>query len=340
MNILRNLYLCVLLLMASTLPGIAQNYQKAVAKAGDGVYVLLRRHGLDPALHMKSFLDLNRDNLGKDNSLYVGKTYLLPLPTPAEKASVRSADAPKVVTVPLFGKKYERVEIKDRQLQGAVYYLMAGHGGPDPGAIGKYGPYQLSEHEYAYDVTIRLARNLMEHGATVYMIIQDKDDGIRDTNVLEMDRDEVSYSGNRIPYDHKLRLRQRVAEVNQLYLKHKGAYQRMLSIHVDSRSKSQNIDVFFYHHENSPDGLALAERIHGVFTDKYRRYQPNRDYFGSVSPRSSLYVVKYSHPPTVFVELGNIRNDRDQRRFVIPNNRQALANWLADGIISDYKENK
>ncbi|MDX5436217.1 MAG: N-acetylmuramoyl-L-alanine amidase, partial [Pontibacter sp.] len=249
-----------------------------------------------------------------------------------------STDAsPSVLEVPLFGKDYARVEILDNQLKGAVYYLLAGHSGPDPGAVGKYGPYQLSEDEYAYDVTIRLARRLMEHGATVYMIVQDPDDGIRDENVLKMDNDEVSYSGQPVAYDQRLRLRQRVAEVNQLYLKHKRQYQRMLSVHIDSRSKSQNIDVFFYHHENSPAGEAMAQRIHEVFTSKYNRYQPNREYFGSVTPRSSLFVIKYSHPPTVFVELGNIRNDKDQRRFVIPNNRQALANWLCDGIIADYQ---
>lgn len=330
-----------LFLNASTL--FSQSYPKVVAENGDGIFLLLRRHGLDPSQHLQPFLDLNQDNLGQGNSLYAGKTYLLPISGSAvgaaeEKPVEKTATfSPAVLVEPLFGKNYERIEIKDKQLQGAVYYLVAGHSGPDPGAIGKYGSYLLSEDEYAYDVTIRLARRLMEHSATVYMIVQDEDDGIRDENILKMDTDEVSYFGKPIPYDHKQRLRNRVADVNKLYQKHIGAHQRMLSIHIDSRSKGQNIDVFFYHHENSAPGLALAQRIHEVFTSKYNRYQPNRDYFGTVTPRSSLYVIKYSNPPTVFVELGNIKNDKDQRRFVIPNNRQALANWLCDGIIDDFK---
>ncbi|WP_051364334.1 N-acetylmuramoyl-L-alanine amidase family protein [Pontibacter actiniarum] len=340
-NTLRTLILsCILSLTASF--AFSQSNSKVVAKAGDGIYLLLRRHGLDPTQHLQAFMELNKKNIGQDNSLYAGRTYFLPSGSAgaAEKTTVKAATAPSVLEVPLFGEDYARVEILDRELQGAVYYLMAGHSGPDPGAVGKYGPYMLSEDEYAYDVTVRLARRLMEHGATVYMIIQDPDDGIRDENILKMDRDELSYSGKPIPYDHNKRLRQRVNEVNKLYLQHQNDYQRMLSVHVDSRSKSQNIDVFFYHHENSPSGQALAERIHEVFTNKYNRYQPNRDYYGSVSPRSSLYVVKYSNPPTVFVELGNIRNDKDQRRFVIPNNRQALANWICDGIMADYKASK
>lgn len=338
-------FLLYIFLLLSTVQSYGQEaYPKVIAQKGDGVYTLLRRHGLEVSKYLHSFLELNKDKLGDGNSLFAGRTYLLPLKlkkeaeAPEVKKVARAAEK-RVLEVPLLGAKYARVEVKDQRLKGAVYYLVSGHGGPDPGAVGKYGPYALAEDEYAYDVTIRLARRLMEHGATVYMIIQDPDDGIRDENILELDRDELTYPDKAIPYSQKERLRQRTAAVNGLYAKHKGDYQRMLAIHVDSRSKSQNIDVFFYHHENSSDGQKLAENIHQTFTAKYKRYQPHRDYFGSVSHRSSLYVIKYSHPPTVFIELGNIRNNIDQRRFVIANNRQALANWICEGILSDYQVN-
>jgi N-acetylmuramoyl-L-alanine amidase len=340
------------------------SYPEVSALEGDGIYTLLRRHGLDPSAYLNPFLELNGDKIGQNNTLFIGKTYRLPLPdsasvhtsraaeqsdaapdpelalgnhTTASNANENTVTTPAVLEYPLFGKKYARVEVIDQQLKGAVYYLVSGHGGPDPGAIGKYGPYLLSEDEYAYDVSIRLARRLMEHGATVYMIIQDPNNGIRDENILLSDTDEICYPNLDIPYSQKARLRQRTAAVNAIYPKHKGAYQRMLAIHVDSRSKSQNIDVFFYHHENSPLGKKLAESIQNTFISKYARYQPNREYFGNVTPRSSLYVVKYSHPPAVFVELGNIMNQRDQRRFVLPDNRQALANWICEGIINDYE---
>ena len=341
------LYIFLLLFLSCICPLLGQTtYTEVVAKEGDGIYTLLRRNGLDPINHFNSFLELNKLNIGKDSSLYIGRAYRLPGAAPATPsvAETSPAAAPTkppvesgIIEFPLFGKDYARVEIKDQQLKGAVYYLIAGHGGPDPGAVGQYGPYKLGEDEYAYDVTIRLARRLMEHGATVHMIIQDPNDGIRDGNILELDTDEVCYPDQPIPISQKFRLRQRTEAVNALYLRHKGAYQRMLSIHVDSRSKGENIDVFFYHHENSPLGKKLAESIHQTITSKYNRHQPNRDYFGSVSPRSSLYVVKYSHPPAVFIELGNIMNDRDQRRFVISDNRQALANWICEGILNDYR---
>ncbi|WP_246859280.1 N-acetylmuramoyl-L-alanine amidase [Spirosoma sp. KCTC 42546] len=229
------------------------------------------------------------------------------------------------------------VTVKDQKLKGAVYYLVSGHGGPDPGAIGRYGKYVLPEDEYAYDVTIRLARALMEHGATTYMIVRDPNDGIRDGSVLKLDHDEVTYPNQTIPLNQTLRLRQGTDAVNKLHAKHREAYQRMVTIHVDSRSEGQNIDVFFYHHENSKVGKKLAKHIHKSFQSGYKRSQPTRNYLGTVSDRSSLYVVKNSHPPTVFIELGNIRNGKDQQRFLLADNRQALANWICTGLQTDYK---
>ncbi|EJF08619.1 MULTISPECIES: N-acetylmuramoyl-L-alanine amidase [Pontibacter] len=355
---LRTSIITLLLFLSSiAVFGQSSNLQ-VVAMPGDGIYTLLRRHGLNPSEHLQKFVEMNKERFGKDNGLIAGKEYTLPEGATAAESNAVASDntrvatevsktrsdvsatpakvAARVLEMPLFGEKYSRVELKSSKLQGAVYYLSSGHGGPDPGAVGKYGNHDLAEDEYAYDVTIRLARVLMEHGATVYMIVQDPENGIRDEGILKMDRNEVVYPNKRIPLNHSARLRQRTEAVNSLYLKHKGAYQRMLAIHVDSRSESQNIDVFFYHHENSKDGEQLAKNIHQTFTNKYRRYQPNRDYSGNVTQRSSLYVIKYSHPPTVFIELGNIRNVKDQRRFVIPDNRQALANWIYEGLLSDY----
>ncbi|WP_040664506.1 N-acetylmuramoyl-L-alanine amidase family protein [Nafulsella turpanensis] len=357
MNFFKYFFLFILLFSSPSL--FAQTDSTAVrAKEGEGVYSLLRRFGLNPAEHLQAFLELNKERLGEGNSLLLHKSYSLPVattsatvpeaeagdsvagagvPVVAEVPAVEIKKEASVLNIPLFGKNNARVEVKDQQLKGAVYYLLSGHGGPDPGAIGQYGPYQLSEDEYAYDVTIRLARRLMEHGAMVYMIVQDENDGIRDGSILEADRDETDISGAPIPYDHNERLRQRVSSINRLYLQHKGDYQRMVAIHVDSRRRNQNVDVFFYHHRNSPSGKALAERIQDRFITNYARHQPDRPYDGDVSERSGLYVIRYSHPPTVFIELGNIGNQRDQRRFVLAENRQALANWIFEGILGQYK---
>ncbi|RIY10845.1 N-acetylmuramoyl-L-alanine amidase [Hymenobacter rubripertinctus] len=307
-----------------------------VARPGDGAHALLRRYGFTSGQHFRQFVELNQANLTSGNGLIVGRTYRLPPGAAAPANAPTLAHASSVLKAPVFGPQYARVVVRDRALRGAVYYLSAGHGGPDPGAIGRYGPHRLAEDEYAYDVTLRLARVLMEHGATVYLLVQDPNDGIRDASILPIDHDEVTFPHQRIPLSQLGRLQQRVGQANKLYARHKGAYQRLLALHVDSRSKGQNIDVFFYHHANSAAGQRLARNIHQVFTARYRRAQPNRSYSGNVSARSSLYVVRNSHAPAVFMELGNIQNARDQQRFVVADNRQALANWIYEGLLADY----
>lgn len=352
------LRILLLLLLLIPVAAFSQHFRKVTPKRGDVISTLLIRHGLNPRLYEREFVALNKSLLGPRNSLRAGKTYRLPARKTAAQLAARSKKAaPKtgatratakketVRAVPgrsgstavLFGK-YGRPTASDQALRGAVFYLMSGHGGPDPGAVGQYGNAKLAEDEYAYDVTVRLARVLMEHGATVHMIVQDPNDGIRDEGVLTMDSDELTHPNLTIPLGHVARLRQYVNAINRLHGRYgRKSYQRMITIHVDSRSAGLNTDVFFYHHEQSAVGLRLAKNIHQVFTRRYARYQPNRPYVGTVSSRTSLYVVRNSHAPTVFIELGNIRNSKDQRRFVLAQNRQALANWICEGAINDYR---
>ncbi|WP_240471703.1 N-acetylmuramoyl-L-alanine amidase family protein [Hymenobacter aerophilus] len=334
-------FFCLFCLFA--VPVFSQRGPTAVARPGEGAHSLLRRHGLPDARHFQQFLQLNQGRLTAKNGLIAGRTYRLPArgksagPAAASASHTPAGSSASVLHAPIFGPKYSRVRVLDRTMRGAVFYLSPGHGGPDPGAVGKYGKHLLAEDEYAYDVTLRLARVLMEHGATVYMLVQDPNDGIRDEQFLKIDRDELTYPRQRIPLNQLARLRQRMVQANQLYARHKGAYQRLLSLHVDSRSQGQKIDVFFYHHANSKAGLRTATNIHRVFTSRYARAQPNRPYSGNVLPRSSLYEVRTSHAPAVFMELGNIHNARDQPRFLLPDNRQALANWIYEGLRADYK---
>ncbi len=311
-----------------------------VAQECEGIHEVLLRNELSPKIYKAPFIKLNKQKLNGDTLLIAGNTYILP------GLIINAIGDKKVVVItkssiyPIFGKKYERVPVIDNKLDGANYYLVSGHGGPDPGALGKYGNYTLSEDEYAYDVTLRLARNLISHGASVYLIVQDKSDGIRDNTILKLDKSETTLSGQKLPLNQKERLKQRADEVNRLYYKNKGSFQRLVAIHIDSRSKGQNIDVFFYHHHNSLRGKNLAKEIQKIFQTKYDKHQPGRNYRGTVSSRSGLYMIRKTLPPMVYIELGNIRNYRDQLRFVRSDNRQALANWIELGILNDYKKSK
>jgi len=76
-----------------------------------------------------------------------------------------------------------------------------------------------------------------------------------------------------------------------------------------------------------------------TFRQQYNIHQPSRGYSGTVGSRD-LYVLINTAPVGLFVELGNIQNTFDQRRFLDPKNRQALAKWLSLGLIKDYNNSK
>jgi N-acetylmuramoyl-L-alanine amidase len=334
----------------------AQN-KEVVAKNGEGIFNLLKRNGLNPSQYSDPFIELNKTRLGKDNSLYAGVSYRLPdddigsqpdlidsseKSTPAisnASSSKPSTAASKALNFNYFGTKYSNIELKSNDLNGAVYYLVSGHGGPDPGAMGKYENHIVCEDEYAYDVTLRLAHNLIEQGATVYMITIDKNDGIRDDSFLIADKDEVCYPNQTIPLNQIKRLHQRVDAINELYKKNKNNFQRMVVIHVDSRSKGENIDIFFYHDSKSNTGKKAATTLQQTFKNKYNEHQPGRGYQGTVSSRN-LYVLKNTYPAGVYIELANINHQRDIKRLIIADNRQAVANWLTLGLVSDFEKNK
>ena len=234
---------------------------------------------------------------------------------------------------PLFGAKYAQVQPIDNSLNNWVFYIVGGHGGPDPGAVAEIDGVTVSEDEYAYDISLRLSRKLIQYGATAYMITRDDNDGIRDDKILACDKDETCYPSQKIPLNQMQRLRQRSKAVNDLYGKYKkaGKKQMALCIHIDSRSNEKRVDMFFYHHTKSTTGKKYAEILHQTIKEKYDFYNPWRGYDGDVSARD-LYMLRETHPVTVYLELGNIQNPKDQGRFTLVGNRQAVADWLADGM--------
>lgn len=335
----------IVLLFFTQLTVCAQDSLTVVtAEKGDGILSLLRKQGMNPYEAYDDFIAMNIGNLRDSVHLYEGRDYVIPK-VPLDTVAIVDSIQKKTTKIKkiigeefaIFGEEHASVLSKSEKLKGAVYYLVSGHGGPDPGAMAVYGGKSIAEDEYAYDITLRLAKELLSHGAIVYIIIRDPNDGIRDDRILEVDHDEVAYGNKVIPLNHTARLRQRVDIVNQLHAKNRGKFQRLIVTHVDSRSKSQNIDVFFYHHKDSKNGKKLAESIHKTFHKKYKKYQPNRTYTGTFGDRTGLYLVKRTHPAMAYIEIGNIRNGKDQRRILDPENRQALAKWISEGVILDFE---
>lgn len=308
---------------AQPLQLIGQEYVTATAVEGDGIWSLLRKSGIKPTPDaITEFRSINSGALRGRDLLKTGHSYKIP-------STVRD--------YPIFGADHRRVTVLSDRLKGHVYYVVGGHGGPDPGTLGTYKGRLLPEDEIAYDTALRLARNLIQESATVYIIVRDEDDGIRDTDHFENDQDEYYLGGIKISRNQKKRLRDRTEIINRLYdeNKNRAKSQQVIAIHVDSYGAriEPQIDVHFM--TTSIGGYELGRSLRDTFKAKYARFQPDRIYRGRIENTTSLYVLNNTKPVAVLVELGNIRHPGDQHRLIKSENRQAIADWLRDGFIHD-----
>lgn len=311
------------LLINSTLIFAQENYEWSSAKNGEGFNSFLLRNNVSPDKDLAKFKEVNKGRFTKNGDLIAGEKYEIPSRFRLLQASI-------------LGKDHQNVEQVDNSMSGAVLYLVAGHGGPDPGAVGTISGKKIAEDEYAYDIVLRMGEELLSRGAKVHFIIKDPNDGIRDDAYLKPDHDERCYPSQKIPRKHTRRLKQRAAAINILARNEKKTtYQRLVILHLDSRSKGNSTDVYFYHHSASKEGKILALNLQQKMKDKYAKFQPNRGYNGTIGTRR-LYMLQTTTPPSVFIELGNINNKKDQLRFLKSENRQALAIWLCEGIKENY----
>ena len=238
----------------------------------------------------------------------------------------------------IFGEAYREVDRVDDALRGHYFYLIAGHGGPDPGAMATVEGNRVCEDEYAYDVVLRLARHLLRHGGIPYVIVRDDDDGIRDERFLTCDYDETVWGDREVPRDQVARLTQRTATVNELAAEAGAAAGKWcIEVHVDSRHAERQTDLYFYHQRRSDRSEDMAEEMRDALRRNYKRQGRKREYQGIIRTRD-LHTLRETQVPTVYIELGNIQHSFDQKRVLLPGNREALARWLVEGIVTGVTE--
>ena len=108
-----------------------QAQEKAFPKKGEGITLFLKRHNRTGISYQKQFIELNKNKLGKGNTLRIGVKYTLP---PLQGKEAVASAIKRANYEPLFGKELASYKVTSSELKGACFYLVSGHGGPDPGA--------------------------------------------------------------------------------------------------------------------------------------------------------------------------------------------------------------
>lgn len=321
---------------------IGKSYKLPILKYkynGKSIRSTIKKNDWEKAIRIKTYNEilfdagLRKKSFLKDLELWVPYHELK---CPNEKPKITHGKN----IFPIFGPKYKKVKPVSKKLSGKVFYIIGGHGGPDPGAIGKRGKHKLCEDEYGYDVALRLAHKLIANGAVAHVILRDPNDGIRDGKFLKCDSDEIYLGKKKILRSQIPRLEQRADIVNDLFLTYKkrgisNRNQVAIMLHIDSRNVKSRTDVFFYHAPNALESKKIATQLYNTFKAKYKKFQATKSYKGSVTARD-LYMLMNLKPRAVYLELANIRNATDQKRLILSENRDALAKWIMDGLIEYY----
>lgn len=281
---------------------------KVVAEQGDGIFSMLRKQGLDPVAHYQEFIELNKETIKNGSFLQVGKEYYIPYTSESFKnAGIRVLLASDTEE-PVFDKGLKNLSRKSEALKNVVYYLITEN---DTNA----------QNDFAKDVELNLAKNLLENGAHVFVL---EPSGM---SFSKKEKEELELMG---AY---------VEAINKRFLKHSGKYQRLLVIRANGEIKGR-MDVSVYHHEKSNEGKRLAQNLREVFAKHGIKNRSSKDIEAIFEDENTLYLAKNVLPAVSLLDIDGGSDESNAKSIEVISNKNSMAQWLANGILKDYADLK
>ncbi len=192
-----------------------------------------------------------------------------------------------------------------------VIAIDAGHGGVDPGALGKQG---TKEDEINLQIALKL-RKLIEENGGVVILTRNNGEGLY-TEESKTIRDKKNED-----------LRNRKIEVNN------SKPDILLSIHLNSfpEAKYYGAQTFYKDGCEKSKNLALLiqEELKNVL-DKNNKRVPQ--------PRDSIYLIKESEAPAIIIECGFLSNPEEENRLKDPKYQQKIAWGIYIGVMRYFNE--
>ncbi|HEY8391248.1 MAG TPA: N-acetylmuramoyl-L-alanine amidase [Capillibacterium sp.] len=187
-------------------------------------------------------------------------------------------------------------------IAGKTIIIDAGHGGSDPGAVGRSG---LAEKTITLDIAKRLKRYFSRVGVYVVM-----------TREKDIDYGQMSTDAGLTRKRRDLLYRVRLANESKADL--------LLSIHVNSFPQSIWSGAQCFYDQKTPSSKALAEAIQESLVT---RLGPNR----RKAKSADYLILKATTMPSVTVEVGFISNAREEELLADPEYREKLAEAIFYG---------
>lgn len=198
----------------------------------------------------------------------------------------------------LTGGAPDRVVKVARNKRGSRLHVILdpGHGGSDPGAI-KSG---ITEHELAYDIMLRVKKELERNGATVHQTVVDPRGSNGPSNGSRLSNSRNQQLTTTPPYtirDARVNVNMRVYLVNAIYnkLRRQGVKDEhifFISIHIDHLHPSMSGAMIYY---PNAEERSSSFRVSGSI---YRRYAESRNaritFSRSMIRRAESYSYDFS----------------------------------------------
>lgn len=186
-------------------------------------------------------------------------------------------------------------------LGNRVVVIDAGHGGVDPGAVGKG---LVLEKDVTLAVSKRLQSLIQQGGAKTIMVREDDSDLGTSVGLLKRKREDLA---------QRIQLAKDVqAEV-------------YISIHANSFPNANLTGAQTFYHSDSPESKLLAQSIQqelNSMTNGKRVIKANQD----------IYVLKKAHQAAVTVELGFLSNREEEQLMTTPDYQEKLAIAIYKGL--------
>lgn len=215
----------------------------------------------------------------------------------------------------------------------------AGHGGKDPGAIGKSGEY---EKKIVLDISMRLKKILQDRGMKVEMT-RERDEFIslqKRTEIASRSKADlfVSVHANSSPVRSVHGLE--VFTSKYLGFKDRNAQQRktnqrLMFSHLSMKKGATDVanivsDMLYTHKQAEAKTLAqqLAKKTARRIKTKNRGEKESR-----------FYVVKNTLIPAILIEVGFLTNPKESKLLQTSKYRQRVARGIAESIL-DYADGR
>ncbi|HHV61416.1 MAG TPA: hypothetical protein GXX51_02085 [Firmicutes bacterium] len=199
---------------------------------------------------------------------------------------------------------------------GKVIAIDPGHGGTDPGAIGRGG---LTEKDLVLDIAKRLAA-LMNRVA-IYTVL-----------TREGDRTLAGGQDADIAYWKREDLDKRIEAARNAHA------DLFISIHANSFPEPMWSGAQTFYHSKSGDSKHLASAIQEQVV---ARLGPN---LRKIKPGDSYYILRTATMPAVIVEVGFLSNPREEAMLGDPDYRQRMAEAIFHGtveyLVEKYRSEK